>query len=77
MVTRREALGIVPLALGQAMARHSKATRFQAKSLSLTLDPPARLCNDGEVYGEPFRDIEYRMLPSKLAVICQGHLGSA
>lgn len=70
MVTRWEALGFVPLALGRAMARHRKATRFQAKTLSLSLDPCARLCNDGEVYAETFREVDYRILPGKLPVIC-------
>ncbi len=70
MVSKREALGLVPLALRQALERHPKVTRFQARSLSLSLDRPTRLCNDGEVYGESFQEIEYRLLPQKLGVIC-------
>jgi diacylglycerol kinase (ATP) len=70
MVSKREALALVPLALRQALERHPKVTRFQARSLSLSLDRPTRLCNDGEVYGESFQKIEYRLLPQKLAVIC-------
>jgi len=70
MMNKWEALGLIPLALGQALAHHQKVTRFQARSLSLSLDPQARLCNDGEVYADSLQDIQYRILPRKLAVIC-------
>lgn len=69
MVSKREALGLVPLALRQNLERHPKVTRFQARSLSLSLDRPTRLCNDGEVYGESLQEIEYRLLPEELTVI--------
>jgi diacylglycerol kinase (ATP) len=70
MISKREALGLVPLALGQTLERHPKVTRFQTRSLSLSLDPHTRLCNDGEVYAESFQDIQYRILPRKLSIIC-------
>ncbi len=70
MMSKWEALGLIPLALGRALTRHRKVTRFQARSLSLSLDPQARLCNDGEVSTETCRDVRYRMLPEKLPIIC-------
>jgi diacylglycerol kinase (ATP) len=70
MVSKREALGLVPLALRQGLERHPKVTHFQARSLSLSLEPHTHLCNDGEVYAQTFQDIQYRILPRKLPVIC-------
>jgi diacylglycerol kinase (ATP) len=70
MVNKWEALSLIPLALTQALTRHQKVTRFQARSLSLSINPQARLCNDGEVYAETFQDIQYRILPQKLPIIC-------
>jgi len=69
MVSKREALGLVPLALRQTLELHPKVTRFQARSLSVSLDRPTRLCNDGEGYAESFQEIQYRVLPGKLPVI--------
>lgn len=68
--TKREALHLISLVLRKGLNRHKKVTAFQAKSLSVSLDRPARLCNDGEVYSEDFREICYRVLPRRLELFC-------
>jgi len=65
-----EALHLIPLVYGKALERHKRVVRFQARSLSVSLSPPSRLCNDGEVCPGSFRQIEYAVLPQKLPVIC-------
>ena len=49
MAGKLEALHLIALVYRQAMERHKRATRFRTTSLSVTLDRPSRLCNDGEL----------------------------
>lgn len=70
MASKREALQLIPLVYRNALERHPKATRFQATSLSIRLDRPARLCNDGEVYASPVTEMDYAVLPKQLQVLC-------
>jgi diacylglycerol kinase (ATP) len=68
--SRWEALHLLRLVYQKALERHRRATRFQARSLCVSLDPPTRLCNDGEVYPGLIRDIDYSVLPRRLQIIC-------
>ena len=70
MPKKWEALRLIPLSLRKALAHHKKVTMFQAKSLGISLNPPAPLCNDGEVYPNPFDAVDYRILPRRLQIIC-------
>lgn len=70
MPRKWEALSLIPLTLRKALTHHEKVTVFQAKSLSVSLNPPAPLSNDGEVYPDTFNAIEYHVLPRKLQIIC-------
>jgi diacylglycerol kinase (ATP) len=70
MAGKWEALRLIPLVYRKAMERHRRVTRFRAASLSVTLDRPTRLCNDGEVPSSPVQSIDYRVLPRRLQVIC-------
>ncbi|MBL7152572.1 MAG: diacylglycerol kinase family lipid kinase [Phycisphaerae bacterium] len=70
MPTKREALSLILLALRKGLRRHKKVTSFQAESLCVSLDHPAPLCNDGEVYRSDSEEIRYRILPRRLEVIC-------
>jgi len=72
MASKAEALHLIGLVYRGAMERHRKATRFRARSLSVAIDRPSRLCNDGEVCGERFEHIEYALLPRKLPILCAG-----
>jgi diacylglycerol kinase family enzyme len=72
MASKAEALHLIGLVYAKAMERHRKARRFRARSLAVTLERASRLCNDGEVYGEPFETIEYALLPKKLAILGAG-----
>jgi diacylglycerol kinase (ATP) len=68
--SRWEALHLLRLVYQKALQHHRQATRFQAKSLSVSLDHPTRLCHDGEVFPEVFREIDFCVLPRKLQVVC-------
>lgn len=70
MAGKWEALQLIPLVYRQALERHRGATRFQAASVSVTLDHPSRVCNDGEVYADSVRSIEYRVHPRRLRIFC-------
>jgi diacylglycerol kinase (ATP) len=70
MTSKWETLQLIPLVYGKAMEHHKKVTRFQAASLSVTMNRPSALCNDGEMYSSPVQSVEYRVLPRKLRVIC-------
>ena len=70
MVSRWEALQLIPLVYRKALERHRKVTRFQATTLSVTLNRPSRMCNDGEMCSSPAQIIDYRVLPRRLRVIC-------
>lgn len=71
MASKREALQLIPLVYRNALERHRRATRFQTTSLSVTLDRPARLCNDGEVCPSPLTEIDYAVLPKRLQILCR------
>jgi diacylglycerol kinase (ATP) len=68
-VNKRQALHMATLTLGKSLKQHRKVTLFQVKSLSISLDRPALLCNDGEVIAEPVKEIEYGILPKGLQII--------
>ena len=70
MANKWEALQLIPLVYCKALERHRRVARFQAESLSVTLDHPSQLCNDGEMYSHPVQSIEYRVLPRRLQIIC-------
>ncbi len=70
MASKWEALQLIPLVYCKALQRHRRVTRFQAASLSITLNVPSQLCNDGEVYSDPVQSIDYRVLPRRLKIIC-------
>lgn len=70
MPKKWEALSLIALSLRKALTRHEKVTKFQAESLSVSVNPPAPLSNDGEVYPNPFDAVDYRILPRKLQIIC-------
>jgi diacylglycerol kinase (ATP) len=70
MPKKLEAISLIPVVLRKGLVRHKKVTTFQAKELSVSLDPGALLSNDGEVYPDRFENIDYRIFPGKLRVIC-------
>jgi diacylglycerol kinase (ATP) len=70
MPKKLEALSLIPLVLRKGLIRHKKVTAFQAKTLSVSLDSGALLSNDGEVYPNRFENIDYRIFPGKLQIIC-------
>jgi diacylglycerol kinase family enzyme len=70
MVSKWEALHLISLVYRKALERHRKVTRFQTASLSVSLDRPTLLCNDGQVYQNPVQQIDYEILPRRLQVIC-------
>ena len=69
-VTKFEVLYLITLVSRQAMERHPKATRFRTRSLSVTLDRPSQLCNDGELCPGTHQTIDYTLLPQRLPIIC-------
>lgn len=70
MPKKLEAVSLIPVILRKGLIRHKKVTTFQAKTLSVSLDPGALLSNDGEVYADRFKDVDYRIFPRKLRIIC-------
>jgi diacylglycerol kinase family enzyme len=70
MTSRWEALQLIPLVYRKALERHSKATRFQTISLSVTLNRPSEMCNDGEMCSSAVQTVDYRVLARQLRVIC-------
>jgi diacylglycerol kinase (ATP) len=70
MAGKWEALQLIPLVYCKALERHRKVTRFQTEFLSVTLNPPSQLCNDGEMYSDPVQNIDYRVLPRRLRIVC-------
>ncbi len=62
-VGKREVLHLIALAYRQAMERHKKAIRFRTKSLSVTIDRPSQLCNDGELCPGTRQTIDYTIAP--------------
>jgi len=70
MAGKWEALQLIPLVYCKALERHRKVTRFRTGSLSVTLNPPSQLCDDGEMYSDPVESIDYRVLPRRLHIIC-------
>lgn len=70
MVSKWEALRLIPLVYRRALDRHRKVTRFRTTSLSVSLDRPTLLCNDGQVCSNTFRHIDYEVLHRRLRVIC-------
>ncbi len=70
MASKWEALQLIPLVYRRALERHKRATRFQATSLSVTLNHPSRVCDDGEMHPSPIQTIDYRVLPRRLRIIC-------
>ena len=71
MAGKWEALHLIPLVYGKALERHKRVTRFQTTSLSVSLDRPSRLCNDGEVDSTSFDHLHYAVAPRKLPIICR------
>jgi diacylglycerol kinase family enzyme len=71
MASKWEALHLIPLVYRQALERHKRVIRFRTRSLSVSLNPPSRLCNDGEVYSTPFQQLDYTVIRQKLPVICR------
>ena len=69
-VTKWEAPHLALSTLRKALIHHRKVTVFQAESLSVSLDPPALLNNDGEVDPALVSEIDYQVLPQKLHIIC-------
>jgi YegS/Rv2252/BmrU family lipid kinase len=65
-----EALQLIPRVYREALARHPKVTYFQATSLSVMLDHPTPVCNDGQMLASSVQRIDYRVLPRRLQVIC-------
>jgi YegS/Rv2252/BmrU family lipid kinase len=65
-----EALQLIPLVYRKALVQHPKVTHFQATRLSVTLDRPTPVCNDGQMCPDGVQRIDYRVLPRKLRVIC-------
>jgi diacylglycerol kinase (ATP) len=70
MAGKWEALQLIPLVYCKALERHRRVTRFQAASVSVTLDHPSQLCNDGEMCSNQIQIIDYRVLPRRLQIIC-------
>ncbi len=69
MAGKLEALQLIGLVYRKAMERHPKATRFSARTLSVRLERPSRLCNDGEIIPESVETIEYTALPGRIPII--------
>jgi len=69
MPTKLEALSLISLAVRKGLRRHKKVVAFQAESLCVSINRPARLCNDGEVHSIDSGEIGYRILPRRLEVI--------
>ena len=69
MVSKWEALRLIPLVYRKALEQHQKVTRFQARSVSVTLGRPTLLCHDGEMVPGFFQSLEYRVLPRRLQVL--------
>jgi len=69
MPRKLEALHLIALVYRKAMERHKKATRFAARSLSVTIDRPSRLCNDGELCPGTHQTIDYAVLPKRLRIL--------
>ena len=70
MPKKLEAVSLIPVILRKGLIRHKKVTMFQAKTLSVSLEPGALLSNDGEVCPNRFNNIDYRIFPGKLQIIC-------
>jgi diacylglycerol kinase (ATP) len=70
MAGRLEALQLIPLVYRKRLERHRRVKRFRARQLSITLDRPSRLCNDGEICSGSFQTLEYAVLPEKLPILC-------
>lgn len=70
MASKWEALQLIPLVYCRALERHKRVIRFQAASLSITLNHASQLCNDGEMCASPVQSIDYHVLPRRLRVIC-------
>jgi diacylglycerol kinase (ATP) len=70
MPKKLEALSLIPVVLRKGLVHHKKVTAFQAKTLSVSLDHGTLLSNDGEVYPNRFENIDYRIFPGKLQIIC-------
>jgi YegS/Rv2252/BmrU family lipid kinase len=70
MVGKWEALRLIPLVYKRALERHKKVTRFQAASVSVTLNRPTQLCNDGQMVPGSFESIDYSLRPRRLPVFC-------
>ena len=70
MAGKLEALHLIALVYRQAMERHKKATRFRTTSLSVTINRPSQLCNDGEICPGLHQTINYTLQPRRLPVIC-------
>jgi diacylglycerol kinase (ATP) len=70
MASKWEALQLIPLAYRKALERHKRATRFQTASLSVTLNHPSQVCDDGEMHPNPIQSIDYSVLPRRLRIIC-------
>ena len=71
MAGKWEALHLIPLVYRKALERHKRVTRFQTTSLSVSLDHPSRLCNDGEVDSTSFDHVQYALASRKLPIICR------
>ena len=70
MVSKWEALRLIPLVYRKALEHHRKVTRFQATAISVALARPTRVCNDGEMVPNVFERLEYRVIPRKLRILC-------
>ena len=70
MVSKWEALHLIPSVYRKALERHPKVTRFQAASLSVTLHRPSQVCDDGEMGSRPVSSIDYGVLPRRLQIFC-------
>ena len=70
MPKKLEAISLIPVVLRKRLVHHKKVTAFQAKTLSVSLDPGALLSNDGEVCPDRFENVDYRIFPGKLQIIC-------
>jgi len=70
MVGKWEALQMIPLVYRQALERHRKAIRFQAASVSVTLNRATQVCCDGEMVPGSVVSLDYRLLPRRLPVFC-------
>ncbi len=69
MVSKWEALQLIPLVYRKALEHHRKVIRFQARSISVALRRPTLLCQDGEMVPGSFENLEYRVLARRLQVL--------